>query len=76
MPRVTVTMKMTKELHRELKDFCAQKGYMIGSYVEKAVFEKLENDELAEDIADYVSFKNEKNKIMVDFDSAKKKLGL
>jgi 5'-deoxynucleotidase YfbR-like HD superfamily hydrolase len=76
MSKVTVTMKMEKDLHKELKDFCGEKGYLIGTYVEKAVLEKLEKDELAEDISDYLSYKNDKNKVMVDFDTAKKKLGL
>ncbi|HDQ26596.1 MAG TPA: hypothetical protein ENN43_07645 [bacterium] len=76
MDKVTVTMKMKKNLHKELKEFCEEKGLMIGAYMERAVAEKLEKDELADDMADYGEFKNDKNKIVVDFDTAKKKLGL
>ena len=76
MNKVTVTMKMKKDLHKELKDFCEEKGFMIGAYMERAVLEKLEKDELAEDMADYGDFKNDKNRIVVDFDTAKKKLGM
>ena len=76
MNKVTVTMKMKKDLHKELKDFCEEKGLMIGAYMERAVLEKLEKDELAEDMADYGAFKNDKNKVVVNFDTAKKKLGL
>lgn len=69
-------MKMKKELHKELKEYCEEKGLMLGAYMERAVLEKLERDELAEDLADYGAFKNDKNKVVVDFDAAKKKLGL
>jgi hypothetical protein len=76
MTKVTVTMKMKRDLHKELKDFCEEKGYIIGAYMERAVLEKLEKDELAEDMADYGAFKNDRHKVVVDFKTAKKKLGL
>ncbi|MCE5300612.1 MAG: hypothetical protein LLG37_07050 [Spirochaetia bacterium] len=76
MDKVTVTMKMKRDLHKELKEYCEEKGFMIGAYMERAVIEKLEKDELAEDMADYGVYKNDKNRVVVDYDTAKKKLGL
>ncbi len=76
MSKVTVTMKKKKDLYKELKQYCREKGLMPGDYMERAVLEKLERDGLAEDLADYGAFKNDKNRVVVDFDTAKRKLGL
>lgn len=76
MSKITVTMKMEKELHKGLKNYCDEKGYMIGSFVERAVAEKLEKEELAEDLAAIAEFGRDKDKVMVDEKTMKKRLGI
>ncbi len=76
MSKITVTMKMEKGLHKGLKDYCDEKGYIIGSFVEKAVIEKLEKEELTEDLAAIAEFESDKNKVMIDEKTMKKRLGI
>ena len=76
MSKITVTMKMEKGIHKGLKNFCEEKGYIIGSFVEKAVIEKLEKEELAEDLASIAGFESDKNKLMVSETAMKRKLGI
>ena len=76
MSKITVTMKMEKKLHKALKHYCDEKGYIIGSFVEKAVVEKLEKEEFAEDLAAIAEFESDKSKVMIDEKTMKKRLGI
>lgn len=76
MSKVTVTMKMDKSLHKAIKSFCDDKGYIIGSFVEKAVLDRLEKEELIEDLTDIAEFESDKNTRMISEKEMKKNLGL
>ncbi|MDO8643644.1 MAG: hypothetical protein Q7S00_01580 [bacterium] len=57
MARGAYAVKLDERLLDELKEFCERKGYKQGSFVEKALWEAIERDELKEDIFDLVSLR-------------------
>ena len=57
MPKTAYAVKLDPELLDDVKDFCDEKGYKQSSFVEKALREQMEREELKEDIFDLVQFK-------------------
>ena len=57
MPKTSYAVKLDPELLDDVKDFCDEKGYKQSSFVEKALREQMEREELKEDIFDLVQFK-------------------
>ena len=57
MPKTAYAVKLDPELLDDVKDFCDEKGYKQSSFVEKALREQREREELKEDIFDLVQFK-------------------
>lgn len=52
-------VKLDRELLKELKGFCEKRGYKQGSFVEKALKEQMEREDLKEDIFDLVSLRSQ-----------------
>ena len=57
MKKSAYAVKLDPALLEDLKAFCEQKGYKHSSFVEKALREQMEREELKEDIFDLISLK-------------------
>ncbi len=47
---VTFTLKIDKNIRDVLKKFCKSKGFLMKSFVEKAILDEIEKEELKEDL--------------------------
>ncbi|MFH1454235.1 MAG: hypothetical protein ABIH00_09725 [Armatimonadota bacterium] len=52
MQKMTFAIKLNPDILKNLKEFCAQHGIKYSFFVEKAIEEKLDKEELKEDIHD------------------------
>ena len=59
MAKTTLSVKLDSEVMRSVKKFCAEHGVKYGFFVEKALKEKLEEEELKEDILDLKALKEQ-----------------
>ena len=53
MARTSYAVKFDPKLQEALKEFCEIKGFKQSAFVEKAVREQMEREELAEDLLDF-----------------------
>ena len=59
---VTFTMKIDKDIRNMLKEFCKLKGFLMKSFIEKAIIHEIEKEELKEDLLAIENYeKYEKN---------------
>ena len=47
---ITFTMKMDSDVRDMLKDFCKSRGFVMSSFLEKAIVDEIEKEELKEDL--------------------------
>jgi|DewCreStandDraft_4_1066084.scaffolds.fasta_scaffold02906_5 molybdopterin-guanine dinucleotide biosynthesis protein A len=47
---VTFTMKIDKNIRDVLKEFCKSKGFLMKSFIERAIIDQIEKEELKEDL--------------------------
>jgi len=59
MKRNAYAFKLDPHLLKELRSFCERMGYKQGSFVEKALREKMDQEELKEDIFDLVTLRSQ-----------------
>ncbi len=59
MERTGYAVKLDPTVLEQLKDFCEDKGYKQSAFVEKAVREQMEREELKDDIFDLVSLRSQ-----------------
>jgi len=59
MPKSAYAFKLDKDLLEEVKAFCEDKGYKQSAFVEKALKEKMDQDELKDDIFDLISLRSQ-----------------
>jgi hypothetical protein len=52
MEKAILAVKLNAEVIKNVKKFCAEHGIKYGFFVEKALQEKLEEEELKEDLLD------------------------
>jgi hypothetical protein len=52
MNKVTLAVKLNKDIVQRVKKFCIEHGIKYGFFVEKALKDKLEEEEIKEDILD------------------------
>lgn len=58
---VTFTMKVDKDVRDLLKDFCRSRGFMMKSFLEKAILDEIEREEMKEDLLSIQNYeRNEK----------------
>lgn len=57
MKRNSYAVKLDPDLLDEVKQFCEHKGYKQSSFVEKALREQIEREELKDDIFDLVTLR-------------------
>lgn len=58
MSKGAYAVKLDHDLLKSLKQFCEEKGFKQSSFVEKALKEQMEREELKEDIFDLVSLRS------------------
>ncbi len=59
MQKGSYAVKLDNHLLEELKKFCEIKGYKQSAFVEKALREQMDREELKEDIFDLITLKNQ-----------------
>ena len=52
MAKYTLAVKIDPKVAQRVRHYCAQRGLKQGFFVEKALAEQLDRDELTEDLAD------------------------
>lgn len=57
MSKGSYAVKLDSVVMRKVKSFCEEKGYKQSAFVEKALREQMEREELKEDIFDLVSLR-------------------
>lgn len=53
MPKTSLAVKITPKVAERMRRYCAERGIKQGFFVEKALVEQLEREELAEDLLDF-----------------------
>jgi len=53
MPKKTIAVKMDSRVAERVKRYCARRGIKQGFFVEKALLEQLEREEMTEDLLDF-----------------------
>lgn len=67
MGKASFAVKLDEEFQKEVKQFCEERGLKQGSFVEKALREQMERDEIAEDLLDLYSLRSsEANSISIE----------
>ncbi|MBN2245047.1 MAG: hypothetical protein JW755_04295 [Candidatus Aminicenantes bacterium] len=73
MPKTTLAVKVDYKTANKVKNFCRERGIKYGFFVEKALEERLEREELKEDLLDLKTLRSlEKEAIPLE-DYLKKK---
>jgi hypothetical protein len=67
MAKTILSVKLDGEVIKRVKSFCAEHGIKYGFFVEKALEEKLAEEELKEDLLDLKSLKGQE-KLAVPFE--------
>lgn len=64
MEKITFAMKIDEGVLRDFKGFCKEHGIKYSFFIEEAIKEKLEEEELREDILDFKTLhKQEKSAV-------------
>jgi hypothetical protein len=67
MEKTTFAVKLNPEVIKSVKKFCAEHGIKYGFFVERALKEKLEEEELKEDLLDLKTLKGQE-KLAIPFE--------
>ena len=67
MKRLTLAVKLNVDIINRVKKFCIEHGVKYGFFVEKALKEQLEREELKEDILDLKTLR-EQEKLAIPFE--------
>lgn len=59
MEKTTFAMKISKVVCKDFKAFCKEHGIKYSFFIEQAIREKLEEEELREDILDFKTLRKE-----------------
>lgn len=59
MEKTTFAMKISKVVCKDFKAFCKDHGIKYSFFIEQAIREKLEEEELKEDILDFKTLRKE-----------------
>ncbi len=59
MEKTTFAMKISKVVCKDFKAFCKEHGIKYSFFIEEAIKEKLEEEELKEDILDFKTLRKE-----------------
>lgn len=61
MAKSSYAVKLDGKILDDLKEFCEEKGYKQSAFVEKALREQMDREELKEDIFDLVSLRSQES---------------
>jgi len=75
MEKITFAMKINKDVIENFKTFCKDRGIKYSFFIEEAIKEKLEEEELREDIIDLKTLKKEE-KSSVPFEEYMRRRGV
>jgi hypothetical protein len=73
---VTFTMKVDKDVRDLLKDFCKSRGFLMKSFIEKAIVDEIEKEELKEDLLAIQNYEKYEKETTIPLDKVAKELGL
>ena len=67
MSKTTLAVKVNHKIANQVKKFCKERGIKYGFFVEKALEERLEREELKEDLLDLKTLRSlEKEAISIE----------
>ncbi len=67
MKKATLAVKLDSNIIDRVRNFCSERGIKYGFFVEKALKEKIEKEELKEDILDLKTL-SEQEKLAIPFE--------
>lgn len=73
---VTFTMKVDKDVRDLMKDFCKSRGYMMKSFIEKAIMDEIEKEELKEDLLAIQHYEKYEKDTSIPLDKVAEELGM
>ena len=77
---VTFTVKIDNEKRNLMREFCQKSGIKIQNFLANAIEHEVKREEMKEELIEDIEaineFENDKNKVMRDEKSVKKRLGL
>ena len=59
MGTISFAVKLSEETRKRLKEFCDERGLKVGHFVEEALKEKMEREEMIEDTREFVLYRHE-----------------
>ncbi|MFQ5850260.1 MAG: hypothetical protein ACE5JU_06680 [Candidatus Binatia bacterium] len=59
MGTISFAVKLSEETRKRLKEFCDERGLKIGHFVEEALKEKMEREEMIEDAKEFALYRHE-----------------
>jgi predicted transcriptional regulator len=59
MGTISFAVKLSGEVRKRLKEFCDERGLKIGHFVELALIEKMEREEMIEDAKEFALYRHE-----------------
>ncbi|MFQ5842624.1 MAG: hypothetical protein ACE5I8_09330 [Thermodesulfobacteriota bacterium] len=59
MGTISFAVKLSEEIRKKLKGFCDERGLKIGHFVEQALKEKMEREEMIEDAKEFALYRHE-----------------
>jgi hypothetical protein len=73
MSKTTLAVKVDYKIANKVKTFCRERGIKYGFFVEKALEERLEREELKEDLLDLKTLRSLENEAISIEDYLKKR---
>jgi len=59
MGTISFAVKLSEDTRKRVKEFCDERGLKIGYFVEKALKEQMEREEIAEDAKEFALLRHE-----------------
>ncbi|HDQ25319.1 MAG TPA: hypothetical protein ENN43_01050 [bacterium] len=73
---VTFTMKVDREIRDLMKGFCKSRGYMMKSFIEKAIVDEIEREELKEDLLSIQNYEKNEKETTIPLEKVAAELGM
>ena len=61
MGTISFAVKLSEDVRKKLKKFCDERGLKIGAFVEKALKEQMEREEMADDAKEFALLRHEES---------------
>jgi len=72
---VTFTMKVDKDVRDLMKDFCRSRGFLMKSFIEKAILDEIEREELKEDLLSIQNYERNEKDNTIELKNVAEELG-